>query len=187
MSLPTYSIGDRLAPYRDYRASARLLISSGGIQLPLAYTGRLDEDNQPKPTSRLLQAKQPTCTVIIEWNGVREGAKPEPVQIIASGDFIMSLAGAQIDDVRKDTNGKDIILASGFYVLHSTNRPEDALMPAFWCPWDGRYGSTTQTVPQYIYTPAELGFRQFLPGITSPATSGNPTLQNNQEKGGLIQ
>lgn len=186
-SYPAYSPGDALAPYREYNTRARLLIDAGGLQLPLAYTGVKDADNVKLPTSRLLQGKQPTCTIVVEWNGIREKAKPEPVQVLVFGSFILALAGAQIDGVQKDTNAADIILASGFLVLFSTSRPEDVQMPAFWCPWDGRYGTTTQVVPQYIYTPAEMGFRQFLPGITQATTTGNPTLQNNQEKGGLIK
>jgi len=184
-SYPAYRVADAIAPYRAYNARVRLLIGAGGMQLPLAYKAPVAGET-PRVTSRLFQGKEPTCTVIIEWDGVREKAKPEPVVITASGDFILAMAGAQVDGVQKDTNLEDIIAASGFFVLYSTNRPEDARMPAIWCPWDGRYGSSPLVVPQYIYTPAELGFAQFLPGASTQTTPGNPTLAPAQGDGNQI-
>lgn len=186
-SLPAFRAADAIAPYREYNCSARLLVLSGGMQLPLAYSGRLDAENVARPTSRLLQGKQPTCVVVVEWNSVREKAKPEPVQVVVFGDFILHSAGAQVDGVYRDTTLADLIAASGFMVLFSTSRPENCQIPAFWTPYDGRYGTTPSVVPQYVYTPEEMGFKKFLPGITTETTTGNPTLQNPQDKGGLIK
>lgn len=178
-SFPVFRPEDALAPYDFYRVVARLVIESGGLQLPLAYTGRKDAAGVNLPTSRLIQGKQPTCSYVVEWSAARAKAKPEPPRIVTLGDFILSLAGGQVDGINKNAEMSDLILASGFYVLHSSNRPEDAILPAFWCPWDGRYGTAPSQVAQYSYTPAELGFGQFLPGAATPNTSGNPTLQNS--------
>ena len=176
-SVLAYRYADAIAPYREYRTTARLLVHAGGMQLPLAYTGRTDALGTDLPTSRLFQGMQPTCSFVIEWQGVRKHEKPEPPLITTLGTFILALAGAQVDGVYRDTDLTDLIGASGFFVLHSATRPEKAIVPAFWTPYDGRYGTSASAVAQYSYTPEELGFGQLLPGVTTTSTPGNPTLQ----------
>lgn len=177
MTTPAFSPGDDVAPYQTYQGVCRLLISAGAASLPLAYKAT-PLGQAARPTARLLQLKQPQAVIVVEWSGSRTLLKPEPPKITAPGSFILAEAGGQCSGPQKNSQLQDILTASGFLVLYTSERPESLTLPAFWFPWDGRY---TDTPPQYIYTPTELGFGQFLPGQTTPtslkAIINNPPAQ----------
>ena len=182
--VPLYSVGDTIAPYLDYGASATLYVDAGGLQLPLAY--REPTPGAPLPTSRLFQGRQPTCVLAVEWYGVRTRTKPEPVRLLVLGDFVLLRAAARCDGVAKDANGTDVVSASGYLLLAATTRPEHVIVPSLWLPYDGRYNTSVDTVAQYLYTPSDLGFGEYLPGSDVPATYGNPVLQQQNGNGNKI-
>lgn len=185
-TVPMFSAGDQVAPYRHYECAATLYVNAGGLQLPIAYRAVLQGET-PRATSRLVQAAEPCCAVAIEWFGVRTRTKPEPPRILLLGDFILAHAAASVMGVSKEANGTDVVKASGWFLLTSTTRPEHAVLPALWTPYDGRYDTSIQQVQQYLYTPAELGFGAYLPGQATTTTQyGNPVLQQTQSGGGKI-
>jgi hypothetical protein len=54
-----------------------------------------------------------------------------------------------------------------------------------WQPYDGRYNTSVDQVAQYLYTPAELGYGEILPGAQAPGqTYGNPILKTTLTGGG---
>lgn len=163
--LPLYRFQDTVAPYLSYECSATLYVMAGGQQLPLAY--QVPATGQPaRPTSRLVQASEPTVALVIEWAAERSRAKPEPPRLLVLGTFILMSAAAKVHGVRKEPDGTDRVAASGYFVLSSSVRPEDVVVPALWTPYDGRYNTSVSQVPQYLYTPGELGFGEYLPGQT---------------------
>lgn len=160
-----FSQGDQFAPYLGYECTATLYVASGGQQLPLAY--QVPASGAPaRATSRLVQAAEPTCTLAVEWAGSRRGYKPEPPRLLVLGTFVLLHAAARVGHVGKDSNGMDVVSASGYLLLASSVRPEDVVLPALWTPYDGRYNTSVSQVPQYLYTPGELGFGEYLPGQT---------------------
>lgn len=161
-----YSDGDRLFPYLSYRARASLRVNAGSVSLPLAYKANTPGQT-PRPTSRILQLAQPGSVIVVEWQGARIGQKPQPVIVTAGNSFVLAHAGADIDSVGIGPDGRETVAASGYLVLYTTERPENIVMPALLTPWDGRYGNGTINFA-YSYTPAELGFGQFLPGQSAP-------------------
>lgn len=185
-SAPMYSFGDAAAPYLKYWCGATLYCAAGGLQLPLAYKERT-AGQSPNPTSKLFQAHEPACWLAIEWQGVRSRAKPEPPRLLVLGDFKLLHAAARCDGVAKDANGTDIVTASGYFVLAATTRPEHAVVPSLWVPYDGRYNTSVDQVAQYLYTPDDLGFRDYLPGQgANLPTYGNPKAQNRATGGNKI-
>lgn len=172
---PLFSIGDQIAPYLHYDCTATLYVDAGGLQLPLAYT--TPTPGSPLPTSRLFQGAEPTCALAIEWFGVRTRAKPEPPRLLVLGDFMLVRAVAACHNVSKDANGTDVVKASGYFLLVATTRPEHAVIPSLWTPYDGRYNTSVDQVAQYLYTPEELGFGELLPGIPSSFSYGNDVIQ----------
>jgi hypothetical protein len=183
--IPTYRLEDAVAPYKDYSCSATLYVLAGGLQLPLAYT--TPTAGAPLPTSRLFQGHEPTCALAIEWYGVRTRLKPEPPRLLVFGDFLLHSAAARCDGVSKEANGTDVISASGYFLLFATTRPEHVVVPSLWTPYDGRYNTTVDTVAQYLYTPDDLGFGDYLPdqGDSAP-TYGNPLLSEANSGGNKI-
>lgn len=181
--LPAFSPGDDVAPYQSYQGVCRLIITAGATAMPLAYKAT-PLGQAAKPTARLLQLMQPQAIITVEWQGSRTSAKPEPPKIVVPGSFILAEAGGQCSGPNKNAQLQDILKASGFLVLYTSVRPEAITLPAFWFPWDGRYNSNPEEVPQYLYTPEELGFGKLLPGYTAPVSSlkhgtGNPVAQSN--------
>ncbi len=184
--VPMYSPQDDIAPYKEYAASATLYVMAGGLQLPLAYKERGLAEAY-RATSVLFQGAEPTCVLAVEWHGVRSRAKPEPVRLLVLGDFLLIRAAARCDGVAKDANGTDIVSASGYLLLAATTRPEHAVVPSLWVPYDGRYNTTVDQVAQYLYTPTDLGFGEYLPGQGASApTYGNPTVQQTVTGGNKI-
>lgn len=184
--VPMYSLGDQLSPYKAYACSVTLYVDAGGLQLPLAYR-RQASGESPHATSRLCQAAEPVCAVVIEWSGIRSRYKPEPPKLLLLGDFLLTHAAARVENIAKDTGGTDIVTASGYFCLVSTTRPEHAVLPALWTPYDGRYDTSVDQVAQYLYTPSELGFGVYLPGQTETVPQyGNPKLQMTSNAGGKI-
>lgn len=178
-TLPIYSDDDRAFPYLSYRAKASLRVDAGSVSLPLAYKA-VPTGATERPTSRILQLKQPGSIIVVEWAGVRIGTKPQPVIVTAGNSFVLAAAGADVDSVGLGPDGRETVAASGYLVLYTTERPENITMPALLTPWDGRYGNGTINAA-YTYTPTELGFGQFLPGQTTPtslkAIINNPPAQ----------
>ena len=164
---------DHAAPYLEYVGEAAVYIDAGGLHIPLAY-----KTGAALPTARLLQAGQPRVVVTVEWQGTREGLPPEPPRILTLGTFILAAAAGRCGGVSRDTNNSDILEASGYLVLYTSDRPENVELPAIWYPWDSRYGTSRTVVPQYVYTPADLGFRDHLPGVpAAPPAINNPPAQ----------
>lgn len=179
-----YSVGDQAAPYKHYECSSILYVDAGGLQLPLAYT--TPTPGTPLPTSKLFQGAEPACALAIEWYGVRERAKPEPPKLLVLGDFILIRAAAACHDVSKGTNGQDVVSASGYFLLATNVRPEHAVVPSLWTPYDGRYNTSVDQVAQYLYTPADLGIAELLPGADAQQTAGNPLLKITSTGGNKV-
>ena len=147
-----FSTGDALYPYLDYQAQGSVFVNGGAGQLPLAY--KLTPGVQ-RATSRLLQIAEPTVIIVVEWAGRRNNAKPEPPYTSVDSDFLLVSAGGKCAGPTKDSQGNDILAASGFFVLVTNARPEGIKMPALWLPYDGRYNTPT---PLYLYSTEDLGF-----------------------------
>jgi hypothetical protein len=165
MSSP-YSYADSVAPYLGYDCVVRLLVDVGGVQMALAYKNTPGSVN---PTSRLLQAFEPTAAIVVEWSGKRQGAKPQPPQVLTAGTFVLHSAGGQCSSPSLGTNAQFYLEASGYLVMLSATRPELLVIPAFWTPYESGYEEGTTP---YTYTPQELGFGNLLPG--QPGATGNP-------------
>lgn len=166
----TYSTPDALAPYLGYDAAVTLYIGAGSVRMPLAYVATTGVNR--RPTARLLQLAEPNATLVIQWAGKRTNAKPAPPQIVTLGSFVLAEAQARCRGVGLDAMGNNILEAAGYVVLYTSDRPENVELPAVWLPWDGRYGTNTQ---EWTYTPAELGFKQYLPGVPAiPTKINNP-------------
>jgi hypothetical protein len=183
MSNGVYSVGDSVAPYLNYECVSRLLVDAGGIQMALAYSGASG------PTSRILQGFQPTAALIVEWAGKRQGGKPQPPQITATGSFVLASAGGQCSSPMLGANAAYYFEASGYLVMLTASRPEGIALPAFWTPYQSQYD--TPGAPVVTYTPEELGFGLLLPG--QPGATGtrfrkpnNPPGQSGQSSGAAI-
>jgi hypothetical protein len=179
---PIYSDEQKVAPYVSYRSRAHLYIDAGSVQLPLAYR-KVGAGASALPTARILQLQQPNVVIMIEWQGVRVGYKPQPIVLTVPGSFILAAAGAIADSPGINADGRETVAAQGYLVLYTAVRPENIVMPSLLSPWDGRYGNGTIDFA-YSYTPDELGFGKLLPGYVAPVSSlkqgtGNPVAQSN--------
>jgi hypothetical protein len=142
--------------------------------MALAYKA---SPGDPRATSRLLQAFEPTAAIVVEWSGKRSRARPEPPKILSSGTFVLHRAGGQCASPSLGTNAEFYFEASGYLVMLTASRPEVLVIPAFWTPYQAGYED--ETTP-YTYTAAELGFGNLLPG--QPGASGQnqpPKKPNN--------